>query len=528
MVFRQFFIFSSLALSAMLVITGMLWTAINWAWLIVGPLIALGFHDLTQNKHTLLKIYPVVGHFRYLFESFRRELQQYFVESDLDGAPVAREFRRLVYQRAKKDDDTRAFGTIFDVYRDGYEWLNHSLAPKTCLPVNLRVSFGGPQCTRPYDASVLNISAMSYGALSCNAVMALNRGAKLGNFAHNTGEGGISDWHLECGGDLIWQIGTGYFGCRTPEGVFDPQLFAEQAGREAVKMIEIKLSQGAKPGHGGVLPAAKLTEEIARIRMVPMGEDVLSPRGHSAFSSPLELLQFIARLRELSGGKPVGFKFCPGNRREFLGICKAMRETSLLPDFITVDGGEGGTGAAPVELTNSVGMPLWDGLHFVNNALRGIGVRDSIRIIASGKVFSAFHMLQLLVLGAETVNSARGMMLALGCIQSRKCNTDKCPTGITTQNPARYKQLDVTDKGVRVANYHHSSMEALAELLSILGRDQLQDLDSADINRRVSQGSVVNYAQLYPRIEKDCLLHKDCTPDHWASDWHQATADSWH
>ncbi|NMT62882.1 FMN-binding glutamate synthase family protein [Marinobacter orientalis] len=527
MVFRQAFIISSLALSALLIIAGIVWPGVNWAWLVIGPFIALGIRDLFQKKHTLLKIYPVVGHFRYLFESVRRELQQYFVESDLDGAPVNREFRSLIYQRAKKDNDTRAFGTIFDVYRDGYEWVNHSLAPKECLPVDLRVTFGGPECTRPYEASPLNISAMSYGALSRNAVMALNRGAKLGNFAHNTGEGGISDWHLEYGGDLIWQIGTGYFGCRTPEGVFDPQLFSEQAGRDVVRMIEVKLSQGAKPGHGGVLPAAKVTEEIARIRMVPLGEDVLSPPVHSAFTNPLELLHFVARLRKLSGGKPVGFKFCPGNRREFLGICKAMLETGLLPDFITVDGGEGGTGAAPVELTNSVGMPLRDGLNFVHNALRGIGVRDRIRIIASGKAFSAFHMLRMMVLGADTVNSARGMMLALGCIQSRSCNTDKCPTGITTQNPARYKQLDVTDKGMRVANYHHSSMETLAELLSILGKDRLGELDAADINRRVNQGSIMNYAQLYPHIESGCLLHTDCAPDDWAGDWRQATGYSW-
>ena len=296
MVFRHIFILSVLVLSAVLLLAGIVWPGVNWAWVIIGPLIVLGIHDLIQNKHTLLKIYPVIGHFRYLFESVRQEMQQYFVESDLDGAPISREFRSLAYQRAKKTNDTRAFGTIFDVYRDGYEWVNHSVAPKECLPVDLRVTFGGPECTRPYEASPLNISAMSYGALSRNAVMALNRGAKLGNFAHNTGEGGISEWHLEYGGDLIWQIGTGYFGCRTPDGVFDPDLFAEQAAQDVVKMIEIKLSQGAKPGHGGLLPAAKLTEEIARIRMVPMGEDVLSPPGHSAFSSPVELLQFVAEL----------------------------------------------------------------------------------------------------------------------------------------------------------------------------------------------------------------------------------------
>ena len=527
MVFRNVFILSGLVLSVALLLAGIARPGVNWAWLIMGPLLVVGIHDLFQKKHTLLKIYPVAGHLRYLFESVRRELQQYFVESDLDGAPISREFRSLAYQRAKKDNDTRSFGTIFDVYRNGYEWVNHSVAPRECVPENLRIRFGGSDCVKPYDASPLNISAMSYGALSRNAVMALNRGAKIGHFAHNTGEGGISEWHLEYGGDLIWQIGTGYFGCRTSEGKFDADLFAEQAARDVIRMIEIKLSQGAKPGHGGMLPAAKLTEEIARIRMVPMGKDVLSPPGHSAFSSPVELLQFVAELRQLSGGKPVGFKLCPGNRREFLGICKAMVETGLLPDFITVDGGEGGTGAAPVELTNSVGMPLRDGLHFVNNALRGIGVRDKVRIIASGKAFSAFHILRMMALGADTVNSARGMMLALGCIQSRSCNTDKCPTGITTQNPARYRQLDVTDKGVRVANYHHSSLETLAELLSILGKDRLEDLEPSDIQRRVSQGSVLNYAELYPRIDEGCLLHTDCAPDAWASDWGQAMADRW-
>jgi len=527
MIFRHAFIFASMGLSAALLVFGFIWPYMNWAWLVIGPLVVIGVYDLIQNRHTLLKIYPVIGHFRYLFESVRRELQQYFVESDLDGAPINREFRSLVYQRAKKDDDTRSFGTIFDVYCDGYEWLNHSLAPKGCRSTDLRVTFGGPQCTQPYEASPLNISAMSYGALSRNAVMALNRGARLGNFAHNTGEGGISDWHLEHGGDLIWQVGTGYFGCRTSQGVFDPELFAKQAGRDVIRMIEIKLSQGAKPGHGGLLPAAKLTEEIARIRMVPMGEDVLSPPGHSAFSNPVELLKFVAQLRDLSGGKPVGFKLCLGSRREFLGICKAMLETGLLPDFITVDGGEGGTGAAPVELTNSVGMPLRDALHFVNNALKGIGVRERVRIIASGKAFSAFHMLRLMVLGADTVNSARGMMLAMGCIQSRSCNTDKCPTGITTQNPARYKQLDVTDKGARVANYHHSSLEALAELLGILGKDRLEQLDAADINRRVNQGSIMRYDDLYPCIEDGCLLKEDMVPPDWARDWRQASASSW-
>jgi len=528
MQYRQGFMLVTGLITAVLIVVTLLWPMSAWLWVLWAPLLLIGGYDLLQRKHTLLRIYPVVGHFRYLFESVRRELQQYFVESDLDGMPVSREFRSLTYQRAKKDNDTRAFGTLFDVYRDGYEWLNHSLAPAPRRQTHeLRVTIGGPQCRQPYAASPLNISAMSYGALSRNAIAALNRGARLGGFAHNTGEGGISEWHLQHGGDLIWQIGTGYFGCRTEQGAFCVDRFAEQACLDTVKMIEIKLSQGAKPGHGGVLPACKVTEEIARIRMVPMGQDVLSPPGHSAFASPRELLEFVATLRETSGGKPVGFKLCPGNKQEFLGICKAMLETGLLPDFITVDGGEGGTGAAPVELTNSVGMPLRDGLHFVHNALRGAGLRDRICLIASGKAFSAFHILRLMVLGADTVNAARGMMLALGCIQSRSCNTDRCPTGVATQNPARYRQLDVTDKGDRVANYHHSSLETLAELLGILGLSHPGQLHGRHLNRRVNQSQILTYDQLYPCLDIGSLLEPDQVPSHWADDWSQARADCW-
>ena len=387
----------------------------------------------------------------------RPEIQQYFVESDTSGTPIAREFRSLVYQRAKKARDTRPFGTIFDVTRPGYEWLNHSLVPKHPTKFDPRIKFGGERCAKPYMASPLNISAMSYGALSANAIRALNKGAKIGGFAHNTGEGSLSPYHLEPGGDIIWQIGTGYFGCRTKEGGFDADLFKKNASRESVRMIEIKLSQGAKPGHGGILPAAKLTQEIADIRHVPMGEDVVSPPGHSAFSTPLELLDFIEKLRELSGGKPVGFKLCIGRRDEFLAICKAMLETGKVPDFITVDGGEGGTGAAPTEMTNSVGTPLKDALVFVNQALIGVGLRDEIRLIASGKILTAFHLLRIIALGADTANSARGMMMALGCIQARSCNTDRCPTGIATTDPSRSKGLVVSDKAQRVANFQHGN-----------------------------------------------------------------------
>ena len=524
---RHVFLFLSVSLVAAVVLLARQWPSAHWAWLLLAPLLLVGLYDLFQKKHTILRLYPVIGHFRYMLEGVRNEMQQYFVESDTNGMPISREFRSLAYQRAKQVNDTRAYGTIFEVYRDGYEWLNHSLAPTTCNKDDLRVEFGGSACTQPYSASSLNISAMSFGALSRNAVMALNRGAKLGQFAHNTGEGGLSRWHLEYGGDLIWEIGTGYFGCRNSQGEFDAGLFAENARRDTVKMIELKLSQGAKPGHGGLLPASKVTREIADIRHVPLGEDVISPPTHSAFNAPTGLLEFVAKLRELSGGKPVGFKLCVGDKREFLGICKAILETGIVPDFITVDGAEGGTGAAPVELTNSVGMPLRGALHFVHNALRGIGVRDQLRIIAAGKVFSAFHMLRLMALGADTVNSARGMMLALGCIQSRRCNTDKCPTGITTQNPSRYKQLDVTDKGMRVANYHRATIQALVELLNILGLCGLKDVRPRHINRRINQEVVMSYEQIYPCISNGCLLDDATIPEDWKRDWASASAASW-
>jgi glutamate synthase domain-containing protein 2 len=413
------------------------------------------------------------------------------------------------------------------VNRDGYEWINHSLAPKEVTDHDPRVRFGGPECTQPYDASPLNISAMSFGALSKNAIMALNKGAKSGGFAHNTGEGGLSPHHLKFGGDLIWQIGTGYFGCRDEHGDFDRELFKEKATLPAVKMIEIKLSQGAKPGHGGILPAVKLTEEIARIRHVPMGKDVVSPAAHSAFSSPKGLLEFVQKLRQLSGGKPVGFKLCVGKPSEFLGICKAMLDTGITPDFITVDGGEGGTGAAPTEMTNSVGTPLRDGLIFVNGALKGSGLRDKVRIIASGKIFSAFHMIRIIALGADTANSARGMMFSLGCIQSRSCNTDHCPTGIATQNPSRNNALVVEDKSRRVANFHREMIDNLVELLAVAGLDSLDELEPGLINQRVKGTVIKNYAQLYPGIANLSLLSDSDMPDFWRESWDMAEADRW-
>jgi glutamate synthase domain-containing protein 2 len=522
----KFLIVSIIMILATLALT-QFWFDAYWLFIIIIPLVAIGLYDMVQRQHTILRLYPVVGRFRYLFESIRPEIQQYFVESDTNGQPVSREFRALVYQRAKGVRDTRPFGTMFDVYRSGYEWVNHSIAPTNIQEKKPRIRFGGADCKQPYDASPLNISAMSFGALSQNAIMALNKGAKMGNFAHNTGEGGISPYHLKHGGDLIWQIGTGYFGCRNSSGHFDETFFAEKPKNDVIKMIEIKLSQGAKPGHGGILPAVKLTREIADIRHVPMGHDVISPPGHSAFSSPIELIEFIAKLRQLSNGKPIGFKLCIGKPTQFLAICKAMLETGITPDFITVDGAEGGTGAAPIEMTNSVGTPLRDGLIFVNNALIGTGLRNKIRIIVSGKVMSAFHMLRLMALGADTVNSARAMMFALGCIQSRSCNTDNCPTGIATQNPARYKALDINNKSIRVANYHESMVENLMELIAAIGLNNLGELQPSDIHRRVNGTNIKNYAELYPCITDQSLLSDKVIPDNWRINWQQASATSW-
>lgn len=527
MTVRQKFIIFSVVMPLLIIAASLYWFPAIWAFALLVPIIGIGLIDMFQTRHTLLRLYPVLGHFRSMLESVRKEIQQYFVESDINGTPIPREFRSLIYQRSKNDRDTRPFGTIFDVNRPGYEWINHSLVPKHPSDCSPRIKFGGDQCTQPYMASPLNVSAMSYGALSKNAIMALNKGAKIGGFSHNTGEGSISPYHLEHGGDIVWQIGTGYFGCRNSEGGFDPEAFKNKSRQDVVKMIEIKLSQGAKPGHGGILPAAKLTEEIAKIRSVPMGEDVISPPAHSTFSTPLGLMKFIKQLRELSGGKPIGFKLCIGNHEEFLAICKAMIETQIFPDFITVDGGEGGTGAAPTEMSNSVGSPLRDGLIFVNNALIGCGIRDKIRIIASGKMFSAFHILRAIALGADTVNSARGMMLSLGCIQARSCNTDHCPTGIATQNPSRNKGLVVTDKATRVANFHRQTVTNLIELLAAAGLDDLDQLKPKHIKRRVQGTDVKSYAELYPKIEKGCLLSAKTIPSEWNDNWQAADAGKW-
>jgi len=524
---RNIFVVTSIVSILAVIIISFSWSTVLWSLLLIIPLVLLGIWDIIQTKRAVLRLYPVIGHIRYMMESIRPEIQQYFVESDIDGRPISREFRSLVYRRAKGKRDTIPFGTLFNTYEDGYEWMGHSIYPVHIEKRNLRVRFGGSECTQPYEASPLNISAMSYGSLSKTAIKALNSGAQKGNFAHNTGEGGVSPYHLECGGDLIWQIGTGYFGCRNEKGGFDSDQFSETAKLDNVKMIEVKLSQGAKPGHGGILPAEKLTQEIADIRHVPMGADVISPSAHTEFSGPQGLLVFVKQLRELSGGKPVGFKLCIGRKSEFLSICKAMVETGIKPDFITVDGGEGGTGAAPVELTNSVGTPLREGLSFVHAALIGFGFRDEIRLIAAGKVYSAFHMIRTMALGADTINMARGMMLALGCIQSRSCNTDHCPTGIATQNPDRYRALDVTDKSERVARFHKANITHLVELLEAAGIHTLEEIQPHLLMRRIDNQTVKSFAELYPQLTSGCLLSSETAPTDWAVDLEMASADKW-
>ncbi|MDX1520367.1 MAG: FMN-binding glutamate synthase family protein [Anaerolineae bacterium] len=477
-----------------------------WSLIVVGPIAIIGLYDYFQTRHAVLRNFPIIGHFRYMFEMIRPEMYQYFIESDTDGMPFNRIERSVIYQRSKGTRDTIPFGTLRDVSAVGYEWVNHSMAPVHLEDSDLRVVVGGPDCTQPYSASILNISAMSYGSLSKNAILALSHGARMGNFAHNTGEGGISPYHLEGGADLIWQIGTAYFGCRTEDGLFDPVKFGVQANLPNVKMIEIKLSQGAKPGHGGILPAAKITEEIAQIRGVPLGKDVISPPGHSAFSTPIGLLEFVAQLRELSNGKPVGFKLSVGKRREFLAVCKAILQTGITPDFIVVDGGEGGTGAAPLEFANHIGTPLIEGLIFVHNALVGISVRDQVRVIASGKVNSGFGMVKRLALGADMCSSARAMMMAMGCIQALKCNSNHCPVGITTQNPDLVAGLVPSDKKVRVMNFHRETVDSVQEILGAMGKSHPRQLRPWHITRRVSPNDIRHYGELYEFLNDGDLL----------------------
>jgi len=525
---RKLFFIVSGVLIGLVALMGYFVPSAYWMFLIILPLFGVGVLDCLQTKQAVRRNFPVIGNLRYFFELIRPELQQYFVESNQSGRPIPRETRSVVYQRAKGATETQPFGTQLDVHLEHYEWVNHSILPALSKLKDVRISVGGRKVTKPYQASLLNISAMSYGALSSAAVTALNVGAKKGGFFHNTGEGGISPYHIQGGGDLVWQIGTGYFGCRTAEGGFCEKAFVERAQLPQVKMIELKLSQGAKPGKGGLLPASKVNDEISQIRLVPVGKDVISPSRHSAFSTPKELLLFVQRLRELSGGKPVGFKLCVGNRHEFLAICKAMLELDITPDFITVDGGEGGTGAAPLEFSNHVGAPLEDGLTFVVDALTGFGLRDQIRVVASGKIMTSFDVLKRLALGADLVNSARGMMLALGCIQALRCNTNECPTGVTTNNPDLMRGLHVPSKAERVYRFHHGTVAQFLELLAALGYEHPSELKRADVNRRLTNGMVKTYEELHPSLPAGSFVGAAPSrlPPQWQVDLARAQAGS--
>jgi len=521
-------------LVSLAIIGGLIYLGITFGsgyfWLLGVAMIPIliGFIDMFQTKQSIKRNFPLVGRSRYLAEWLRPKLYQYFVESDTDGAPVPRIFRSLIYQRSKKVNDTTPFGTQLDLYAEGYEWMNHSILPKNHdqLNHNPRVRVGGPDCKQPYDLSLLNVSAMSYGSLSANAIKALNGGAAIGGFAHNTGEGGISDHHIEFGGDLIYQIGTGNFGCRNSEGGFSEENFLKTIGKANVKMIEVKLSQGAKPGHGGILPAKKVTEEISQIRNVPMGKDVLSPPYHKEFDTPIGLLQFIKRLRDLSEGLPIGFKLCVGHRSEFIAICKAMVETGIKPDFIAVDGGEGGTGAAPLEFSNSVGMPYREGLATVYNTLDGFNLKEDIKIIAAGKIVTGFHMMRAIAIGADACYSARAMMMALGCIQALECNHNTCPVGVATNNKALMKGLVVSDKKVRVANFHKQTISAFVELMGAAGIDDPAEINRYHIHRRIIMNRHETYEDVYPYITEGCLLTPENYPEGWQRDMGMASSKS--
>ncbi|PCH91592.1 MAG: FMN-binding glutamate synthase family protein [Bacteroidetes bacterium] len=507
---REIFILIALVTIVGVALFSMLWPPFIWSTIFFGPIILLGTIDVVQKKSAIRNNFPVIGRLRYVLEAIRPEIMQYFVETDIEGTPINRMFRSLVYQRAKAVTDTTPFGTKVEVYKVGYEWMDHSMYAFSHSEMNFnpRVMVGGPDCTQPYSASMLNISAMSFGSLSKNAVMALNRGAKKGGFAHNTGEGGISPYHQKDNADLIWQIGTGYFGCRTDDGHFDAEKYGEMATTDNIKMIEIKLSQGAKPGHGGILPAIKNTPEIAAIRGVEPYTEVNSPPTHSAFSSASELMDFIKTLRDKSGGKPVGFKLCVGVKQEFIDLCKAMVSKGIKPDFITVDGGEGGTGAAPVEFSNSLGSPLKDGLAFIHNTLEGYDLRKDIKINASGKIISGFHLARAIALGADMVSCARAMMMAVGCIQALQCHVNTCPTGVATQDKSLMKALDVKSKGDRVANFHKSTLHSFIDLIGAAGLKTPDELKRKHVNSRVSLANVETYEKIYPYIPTGCLLQK--------------------
>ncbi|WP_367103994.1 FMN-binding glutamate synthase family protein [uncultured Psychrobacter sp.] len=510
--------YSTFGAAIFLFLAGLL--LINW-WLIVlgGLAVALGIYDLIQSKHAILRNYPVAGHIRYVLEDFRPEIRQYLLEDDKEQVPFSRQQRALVYQRAKNVSDTNAFGTLNDLYKHGKEWFLQSAISAPLDNQDFRIIVGNEHCQQPHDMSVFNISAMSFGSLSANAIMALNQGAKMGGFTHDTGEGAISPYHRKFGGDLIWEIGTGYFGCRDSEGNFSLQSFAEKAVDPQVKMIEIKLSQGAKPGKGGVLPTEKITQEIAETREVPMGQDCISPASHSAFSTPRELVAFWQQLREASGGKPVGFKLCIGQPWQFMAIVKAMIEADNYPDFIVVDGAEGGTGAAPVEFMDNVGMPMADGFLVVHNTLVGAGIRDKIKIGVSGKIVSGFDIARMIALGADWCNSARGFMFAVGCIQSRSCHTNTCPTGVATQDPYRQKALDVPSKAERVASFHKNTLKSLANIVGAVGLEHPSQLQPYHIARRLDDGQIKLLSKFFYFTDKGALLDGSARADIFNQMW---------
>ena len=502
------------------------WAPAGWLLAVVVGLLAVALRDIFQRENSILRNYPILGHLRSMLEDLGPELRQYIVEHNLDGRPFNRDQRTLVYQRSRGEEGKKSFGTELDVYAEGHRWVTHSIKarPIEIDPVEeLRVPVGGPACEQPYNASMLNISAMSFGSLSSNAIRALNEGAARGRFAQNTGEGGISRHHREPGGDLIWQIGTGYFGCRRDDGGFDPEQFREQAALESVRMIELKLSQGAKPGHGGILPGVKVTREIAEARGVEAGEDCISPPGHSAFGTPLELVAFVARLRSLAGGKPVGIKLAVGEPVEFMSICRAMLESGEGPDFITIDGGEGGTGAAPIEFSDRMGMPVLEAIVVVHNALVGIGARDRVRLFAAGKLVSSVDLATAMALGADGVNTARGFMFALGCIQSQLCHTDQCPVGVATQNARRVWALDVKSKAERVHNFHRATIGALAQVVGAAGLDRASDLAPHHIYERVSPWEIRPFSELYPSVSPGALLNGSA-PGFIAASWQRSSS----
>lgn len=525
---NEFLIINFLALALVLLLGFMFSTAWFWLLIILVPIILLALYDVTQKKQSIARNFPVVGRSRYIAEWLRPKIYQYFVEPDTDGRPFSRLDRSLIYQRAKSENDTTPFGTQLNVYNESYEWMNHSINALDYKQINPdpRITVGGKDCLQPYSCSIYNVSAMSFGSLSKNAIMALNGGAKIGNFAHNTGEGGISPYHDKYRGDLIYQIGTGYFGCRAPDGNFDPDLFKKRTAEDNVKMVEIKLSQGAKPGHGGILPAKKVTKEIAEIRSIEMGKDVNSPPYHHAFNTPVGLIKFVKQCRDLSGGKPIGFKLCIGNKAEFVAICKAMKETGITPDFIAVDGGEGGTGAAPQEFSNSVGMPYREALVFVYNTLVGFDLKKEVKLFASGKIVSGFDIFRAISLGADACYSARAMMMALGCIQALECNKNSCPVGVATQRPELVKGLDVNDKKVRVANFHKETVHSFIGLMGAAGIDNPDKINRSHVTMRISPFNTRTYDEIFKYIPEGCLLDSKSYPAGWKTLMANTTPDS--